>query len=215
MIDVRVFYKKYGRAIYISHLDLNRLMQRALARAKLPVWFTQGFNPHLYLTFPLPLSLGVTGLCETMDFRLTKELSFNEVKTVLNKVLPEGIKILRVSSPVNKPEAIAKSGYEILLNAEGLDKQKMETHLNSREIMVDKKTKKGIKTIDIKPFLFMFSCKDEENDIKVSLTLPAGGQNNINPGLIIDNFLRSGNYHVTKYNLTRTGVMLEDGSLFC
>ena len=49
LIDIRIFYTKRGRIRYISHLDMNRLMQRALSRAKLPVWFTQGFNPHLSL----------------------------------------------------------------------------------------------------------------------------------------------------------------------
>ena len=77
MKTIRVLFHKTGRAIYISHLDLTRAMGRALARTQLPVWYTEGFHPHLYMTFALPLSLGVEGLCETMDFWLTEEVPFD------------------------------------------------------------------------------------------------------------------------------------------
>ena len=72
MPNLRVFYEKTGRAKYISHLDINRCMQRALRRAEIPVWYTEGFNPHPYTTFALPLSLGYESLCETMDLRITR-----------------------------------------------------------------------------------------------------------------------------------------------
>ncbi len=64
------FYKKVGDARYISHLDLSRFMQRSLKRTGLPLWHTEGFNPHPYVTFALPLSVGQSGQRETMDFRL-------------------------------------------------------------------------------------------------------------------------------------------------
>ena len=57
MIPVRIFFEKTGRAKYTSHLDTMRTMTRALKRSGLPVWYTQGFNPHLYSTFPLPIAL--------------------------------------------------------------------------------------------------------------------------------------------------------------
>ena len=56
--DLRLFYTKTGSAKYISHLDVMRAFQRAFRRSKIPVWYTEGFHPHLYLTFALPLSLG-------------------------------------------------------------------------------------------------------------------------------------------------------------
>ena len=57
MIDVRTVFEKKGRAKYISHLDLNRFMMRAFRRSGLPIWYTEGFNPHPYATFALALSL--------------------------------------------------------------------------------------------------------------------------------------------------------------
>ena len=62
MIPVRMFFSKTGRAKYISHLDTMRTFTRAFRRTSLPLWYTQGFNPHLYMTFPLPLALGVESL---------------------------------------------------------------------------------------------------------------------------------------------------------
>lgn len=62
MTTVRIFYKKLDVAKYISHLDMQRCMQRAVKRAKLPVWYTEGFNPHPYITFALPISLGIESI---------------------------------------------------------------------------------------------------------------------------------------------------------
>ena len=70
MRNVRVWFKKEGTAKYISHLDLNRNMLRIIHMAKLPIWYTEGFNPHPFITFALPLSLGFSGLRESMDFKL-------------------------------------------------------------------------------------------------------------------------------------------------
>ena len=71
---VRAFYRKEGRIKYISHLDMNRCISRDLKRSGLPVWHTLGFNSHIYLTFALPLSLGYESLCDSFDFRLTREM---------------------------------------------------------------------------------------------------------------------------------------------
>ena len=68
---VRFAFAKTGVLQYISHLDLQRTMAHAIIRAKIPVWYTEGFNKHPYITCAAPLSLGYEGLQETMDFRLT------------------------------------------------------------------------------------------------------------------------------------------------
>ena len=74
MHNIRVFYNKTQRAKYISHLDINRCMQRALKRSGLPVWYTEGFHTHIYVTFALPTPLGFESMYEAMDFRLIEEL---------------------------------------------------------------------------------------------------------------------------------------------
>ena len=96
MPNLRLFYRKRGRAKYISHLDITRCMQRSLKRAGLPVWYTQGFNPHMYMTFALPLALGYESDYECMDLRFTHLMEFEEIQTRLNAALPRDIQVWKV-----------------------------------------------------------------------------------------------------------------------
>ena len=75
---VRIRFSKTGRARYISHLDLNRTMTRAVRRAGLPIWYTEGFNPKPKITFAAPLSIGTESMCEFMDIRLTEKMPAEE-----------------------------------------------------------------------------------------------------------------------------------------
>ena len=68
--NVRIFYEKKGRMKFVSHLDMNRFMSRLIAKAKIPVWFTEGFNQHAYMNFAVPLSLGYVGLYEVVDVKI-------------------------------------------------------------------------------------------------------------------------------------------------
>ena len=88
MKTVRIWFRKIGAAKYISHLDLNRCMARAMRRAAIPAWVTEGFNPHLFLTFALPLSLGQEGLDESMDIKLPDDFPIETLPDRLNAVLP-------------------------------------------------------------------------------------------------------------------------------
>ena len=73
MITVRISFKKMNEASYISLLDMQRVMQRVLKRSGLPVWHTLGFNPHIYMTFACPLSLGQESECECVDVKTEAE----------------------------------------------------------------------------------------------------------------------------------------------
>ena len=65
---LRALFVKTGQAIWISHLDLMRLFQRAFKRAGLSLTHTQGFNPRPSVSIALPLSVGVESSCELLDF---------------------------------------------------------------------------------------------------------------------------------------------------
>ena len=73
MTTVRIWFTKTGEASYISLLDLQRVMQRSLKRSGLPVWYTLGFNPHIYMTFACPLPLGQESLVESVDVKTEAE----------------------------------------------------------------------------------------------------------------------------------------------
>lgn len=207
MIDIRLFFRKIDRAKYISHLDLYRLMQRATKRAGLPIWQTQGFNPHAYITFALPLSLGIEGLNETMDTRITEELDFDEVKERLNKALPQDIQITRAAAPINKHTMIEKAEYDIDTDC---DLQKFRLFIAQPSIMTTKNTKKGEVQIDLKQYIELIDV----SGTNVDLILPAGVDVNINPNLIFEAFQREKNIEINKLNICRTAVYCKNGSIF-
>ena len=111
MREVRLRFSKTGRLKYISHLDINRAMSRALKRAGIPLWYTEDFNPHPYMSFSLPLSLGVESLCESVDLRITGEITNKEIKDRLNSVLPEDLKIVDVYDDFRDNSEIVYSDY--------------------------------------------------------------------------------------------------------
>ncbi|WP_312644475.1 TIGR03936 family radical SAM-associated protein [Hydrogenoanaerobacterium sp.] len=190
--DIRVFYTRRDAAKYISHLDINRCFQRALARSHLPVWYTQGFNPHIYITFAMPTPLGYESDCETMDLRVIEEISMNEIKDRLNAALPMGFRVYKVAAPVHKPDDIAVCDYQVLASAPhktGAELEVMFREMLTRDtILVEKKTKKGFKEIDLKPFIELKSLEAEDDGIRLVLRLAAGTTININPTLVFDAF---------------------------
>ena len=198
--NIRVFFSKHGNAKYISHLDLYRTMSRAIKRSGLPVWITEGFNPHIYLTFALPLALGIEGVQESMDLRFTDEAPTeaddNTIAQRLNAVMPCGLDVIRVATPIHKAAEIQKARYQISSNECGVVRV-VDEYLSRDEIKITKKTKKNVQEIDVKPLL------EWENGV---LTLPAGSTLNINPWNVLADF---GNI-----NVKRTEILCEDGELF-
>lgn len=207
MNNIRIFFSKTGRAVYISHLDLYRLFQRAVKRCKLPVWETQGFNPHVYITFALPLALGTEGVCESLDTRLTEELTFDEVRERLNAVLPGGIRVLYAAEPVYKNTDIEKSEYEIEISC---DEAKLTEFFAQEKIITEKKTKRGIAEIDLKPVIEIA----ERREGFIRMLLPSGTETNISPNLVFDAFERFSGEETALLKIKRTNVYCKNGEIF-
>ncbi len=145
MREVRLRFSKTGRLKYISHLDINRAMSRALKRAGIPLWYTEGFNPYPYMSFSLPLSLGVESLCESVDLRITGEITNKEIKDRLNSVLPEDLKIVDVYDDFRDNSEIVYSDYvyKFQFADNDLALEKIKNVLSSNEILALKKGKQG------------------------------------------------------------------------
>lgn len=188
MRNVRLIYKKGGRAKYISHLDMNRLMLRVIKRAGLPVWFTEGFNPHAFIAFALPLSLGFISEYDICDFKIEDDnFSNQDVKEALEKSLPEGIEVVDIIEPQMKVKELCFAQFELLIECDEKAKNDLKEFLNQDEIIVEKMTKKKkFKTFDVKLKIKKFDFEEIENGLKVSLLLPCGSEDNVNPMLIFD-----------------------------
>lgn len=181
---VRLVFSKTGRARYISHLDLNRAMTRVLRRAGIPLWYTEGFNRHPYITFTAPLSLGNESLCERMDFRLTDDtLSMEEIVDRVNRAMPEGLKALRAAEAVKKICHLGFSRYRIDLDCTA---EQLNAFLEQPQISAEKRAKKGgTKTVELKPHLSDVTTEASEKGCTLTVTLPCGNDLTINPTLLV------------------------------
>lgn len=190
MKNVRIWFKKDFECRYISHLDLNRTMLRALHKSKIPIWHTEGFNPHPFATFPLPLSLGFRGVNECMDVRLEDDdYSFEEIITQLNACLPRGIRVFDVTEAVMKAGKIAFAAFTVRLACDKTPSsaicRDLKALLGQDEIIIEKKSKKGMKTVDIKPAVQSYEIAEEFDFARLEILLSAGSSDNVNPNLLI------------------------------
>ena len=196
MREVRLRFSKTGRLKYISHLDINRAMSRALKRAGIPLWYTEGFNPHPYMSFSLPLSLGVESLCESVDLRITGEITNKEIKDRLNSVLPEDLKIIDVYDDLRDNSEIVYSDYvyKFEFSDNDLALEKIKNVLSSDEILALKKGKQGRKRVmketNIKSFIDKYSISIRNDVIVLNIRLLAGPEKNLNPSLLFDTIIR-------------------------
>jgi radical SAM-linked protein len=211
--SVRVHFEKTGRAKYISHLDLNRTMTRALRRAALPVWYTEGFNRHPYITFAAPLSLGYEGLRECMDFRLEEEIPDGEVVDRLNAVMPEGLRIVDCGEARMKPADLAAARWRLWFDC---PRSALEALLAADQILVEKRTKKKqLKQIDIRPYLIDPSLTGDEEGVQMEVTLPCSGETTVNPALIQTALGAAQNQPEIAMRAVRLQLLSKNNTPFC
>ncbi len=199
---------------FVSHLDMTRFMTRMVRRAGIPVWYTEGFHPHLYLTFALPLSLGFESSYEVMDLRLTDDdFPLEEVTAALNRVFPPYVEAFLTAEPVLKTGKIAFADFEISFEDGGELRKPLEAFFTRPEILCEKKTKKGgVKQIDLAQKISHYEWTENEGNTTLILRLPAGGEDNVNPTLLLDAFFAEQEPFV--YKITRTALLDKDKNLF-
>lgn len=219
MKSVRLWFKKDGLAVYTSHLDMNRCMTRAVRRAQIPLWYTEGFNPHPYMTFLMPLPLGQAGLREPLDIRIEDDMSFKEIKNRLNAVMPEGIEIVDVAKPECKPNEIAAAEYEADVIFENEDEAAVFAAgaaqiIASGVLNAEKRSKKGIKTVNLCEMVRSFEIKANGNKASVKAVLAAGNSVNLNAELLLNALNEALTAKPEKTVIVRTGLLREDLSIF-
>ncbi len=213
MKDYRIAFEKTGVMKYISHLDLNRCMIRSIRRSGLPAWYTEGFHPHMYLMFALALSLGAESRCEVMDIRLTEEVPPDELLVRLNAALPEGLHAVSVREPKDMTQDIGSARYEVILRGEQLASQ-WTAFLAQDEILIEKKTKKGMKTMDIRPQITIEQMTELPDGICLTLMLPAGNEGNLNVSVVTEAFALFAKTPVLTEKVCRTQIFCRNGEVF-
>lgn len=166
---LRLLFEKTGQAIWMSHLDLMRLFQRAFKRAGLPLTHTQGFNPRPSVSIALPLSVGVESKCELLDFDLDRlDTSCAEIRDKLNASLVDGVRVLQVYKNGGKLKNLSLLDCTVTLEYDqGIPhqaQQEMAALFSRSQLLVEKRTKNGITEQDLIPMIRRVSvCRGDAN----------------------------------------------------
>ncbi len=172
MDKLRLRFSKTGRAVYISHLDLMRTMQRVFSRAGVPLKYSEGFNPHAKISIILPLSVGTASLCEYMDFALTEERDLAALPAALDPYMPEGIQALEAYQAPGKGSELRWLRLEGVLRG-GHDAAFYNDFFAQSPILVEHRAKRGVRTDDIAPSIRQARFTDEPGGVKAQLILHA------------------------------------------
>ena len=222
-VTLRIRFKKLGRLQYISHLDLVRTMSKILVRAKLPMWYTEGFNPKPKMIFAAPLSIGAESMCEFMDVRLVKKLPPSEVIEILNKNMTEEMQVLEAYYPEGKFTDLKWLSYTIVIMSDAITSEvatACDTALAADEMKISKKTKSGETIVDIRPMIKSVSAVYDSGKIRLSCTLSADSQSFLNPEYVVKylketvGILSSGNLLSESYEIMRESAFFENMEYF-
>ena len=183
-------FSKTGRAKYISHLDLMHTMQRSISRAEIPVWFTEGFNQHAYISIAMPLSTGFSGECEFMDFNMMADSVPEDAVQRINEAFPEGLSAQEIYPLENGGRPVRDIAYSLYVITLDFDEGVPEEFLRDAnllfdkdEILILKRSKSGETEVNMKEFIREISFESQENAVKI-FVLTAAGNTNLSPQYI-------------------------------
>lgn len=187
MFKARMKFAKEGRAKYISHLDLMHTMQRAMARCEMPLWFTEGFNQHAYVSVALPLSTGYSGEWELLDFNLLTESVPEHAVEDLNRVFPEGLRAIEIyplSDGGMQLRDIAWSKYRIAWTfSDGVPASFVQdvTRLFEQDtVEILKRSKRGEKLVNMRELMQGLDVTADDTHVYAE-AVTAAGNNNMSP----------------------------------
>ena len=205
---VRLKFEKYGPIRFVGHLDIMRYFQKVMRRAKVDIKFSEGYSPHMLMRFAHPLPVGATGEGEYLDITMNgDDVDAKAVMNDINAVCHEGIRILDAKvlpeGAENAMSAVKANAFKITFRDPVFSFDELEEKLDSflalDRIETMKKTKKGMKTMDIRPFIYRAGVVPDGPSLY--LLLAAGSENNIKPVLFTETFLKHHGYEAAENDL--------------
>lgn len=211
-----VVFEKGLRLRHIGHLDLMRAMQRALRRSGLPLRYSQGFNPHILLTFAAPLSVGMPGKREIMEVPIEGEMTGEAFLSKLRSALPPDLPCLS-ARPVDDrhpaPMALLTAAvYQAQLETvpDGFS-DAVARFLNQKEIPAVRKTKTGMKPCDIRPMIYGLSLRDGTLEMTLALCEKA----TCKPELLLSSLFEFAGADRPRALVTRTQLLGDKDGALC
>ncbi|MDK2585672.1 TIGR03936 family radical SAM-associated protein [Romboutsia sedimentorum] len=224
---IRTKYNKEGDMIYISHLDLQQLLQRAFRRADIELVHSQGYNPHPKISYGNALALGTESQGEYVDVEIENDLSVEEYSSRMNAQLPKGIKFIKsveitkqtpsLASNIEYGEYIFTIDLEKPLTKEFI-KSKMLEFMSQEEIMITKKNKKGkMVESNIRPMIKQFDVLNlSDTCVTLEAMAATGSKANLNNSIFVPKILEMLELDMDPLDvdiLRRDLYVVEDGQL--
>lgn len=188
MDKLRILYEQTGRAVWCSHLDMMRTLQRALNRAHVPLRYSEGFNPHALLSILMPLSVGTGSLCQMADIRVLRELDLAALPEQLTAVLPEGVRVRECRENGAGPAEmkwLRVSGLWRYGDAEAARRaaEACTALFAAGPVSVQRKTKRGEGTLELTEHVRELAFAPEAETVRVR-ALVSAAEPVVNPDLL-------------------------------
>ncbi|MBQ9935896.1 MAG: DUF2344 domain-containing protein [Lachnospiraceae bacterium] len=205
-MKLRIKYTKTGVLRFIGHLDIMRLFQKAIRRAKLDVAYSKGFSPHQIISFAAPMPLGMTSEGEYFDGDFERITSTEDMINRLNSTMPEGVKVLDIVQLQEgaKPSmsVVTASDYYIYKNEECKNDflqqliANIDSFMSQETIEIIKKTKTKEEMSDIKPGIYKLEKKDDG----IYMLLASGSVLNLKPELVVEALCKYSKLEYNRYD---------------
>lgn len=203
-MNVRMKFKKHGCMKFIGHLDIMRYFQKAIRRADIDIAYSEGFSPHMIMSFAVPLGVGLTSEGEYVDLQVHSCASSKAAVDALNNVMVEGMEVVsfRVlpETVKNAMASVAAADYFVKFR-EGYApenwEEKFHAFLQKEEMLIVKKTKRSEAEVDLKPMLY----KAEIRDGGIFMQVACGSVNNLKPELVMEAFSKDAGIELAPFAL--------------
>lgn len=192
MVRYLIKYTKESEIKFLSHLDLMRTIQRVIRRAKLPIEYSKGFNPHMSISIAQPLSVGVYSTGEYLDAVFIEAVDEKEILKTLNENTVEGVKFLSVTKVARKEgqknqqamATIDAAKYIIKFKLQDESALDMDSLMNLSQWTILKKSKSGEKETDIKPLVKEIKYSIDNKMLTIEGLLSCGSRENLSASLL-------------------------------
>lgn len=207
-------FEKGERIRHIGHLDIQRSVQRGLRRSGLPVAYSNGFNPHILVTFASALSTGAYGLREIMDVTMAEDVSEEEFLSRMNQAMPPEMQLSEARAVDAKHPALMSllqaAKYDLLIR-DGEQAEKLlaavPSMMERETIPAMRKTKTALKECDIKPLIYDISGSGRH----ITATLVLTQQESCKPDMLMEALKReAGMEEDVRLLVCRTGLLGRD-----
>lgn len=216
----RLLFEKTGEAVYISHLDLMRIFQRAFRRADIMIWHSQGFSPRAYVSIAMPLSVGASSRCEILDFEVEDgSVDLRTLPQKLNRTLPAGVRVLQAYESDRKIKHLKYLRAAVRLEYDGGVPDGAQAAIaalfSEEHVLVHKRTKRGETDLDIRPLIEALElCRVSAQELELRCTVTA-----LDPALNPQLLVTAIETHLPRYapdfsTVHREEVLDADGNVF-